>query len=195
MDRTRQLPGLSWSAYPPLWRYVAICALAFALLVWRLPHGTPAEVLLLAAWLLLAGAGILFAAIDLHSMRLPLLVFATVAATIGSLIIAAAVMSDHLALVWRAGAAAAVLGFAYLMLALLKQLGMGDVLVAALTGLLLGPYGWGVVFIGAVLQVLLAGTIFWAVLRAHRVRRDTLIPFVPYLVAGALLVPVIASLG
>lgn len=179
----------------PVWRYAVPGAVAFALLGWRLPHETPAEVIMLAAWLLFAGAGLLFAAIDVHVMRLPLPVYAAVAATVGSLVAAAGVVSGDLPLVGRAGAAALVIGFAYLLPALFKQLGMGDVLIAALGGLLLGLYGWGMVFIGAILPFLLAGAILGVLLRIRRVRRDSLIPFVPYLAAGTLLAPVLVSFG
>jgi leader peptidase (prepilin peptidase) / N-methyltransferase len=181
----------------PPWRYVAPAALAFVLLVWRLPHGSLAEILLLAAWLVLAGAGVLLAAIDLHVKRLRTNLLAAVGAVIGSLIIAAAVADGHLALARSAGAAAVVMGLVYLTLALLSrgQLGMGDVRFAAVCGLLLGPYGWGTVVLGAILPWLLGAIVVLVLLQAHRVRRDTQIAFIPFVIAGTVLAALVASAG
>lgn len=179
----------------PLWRCVVIGALVFVLLVMSLPHRHPAEILLLTAWLIFAGAGVLLAVIDIHVMRLPTKVLLPVAAVVGSLVVAAAVVSGDQALVRKAGTAAAVMGLAYLMLALLApgKLGMGDAQMAAVSGLLLGTYGWAMVVLGTILAWLVGGVVAAALLRTGRVRREASIPFVPYLVAGTLLAVVAAG--
>lgn len=65
------------------WLYSAAGALAFALLAWRLPQRSTAEILLLAAWLIFASAGILLAAIDLRTHRLPTNILAAAAPSPG----------------------------------------------------------------------------------------------------------------
>lgn len=180
----------------PPWRFAAVAAVAFALLGWRLPHRSPVEVLLLAAWLVLAGAGIWLAAIDLRVQRLPRKIIAGTAAVCGFLIVAAALVGDRLGLAATAGSAALVLGLAYLAMALLApgQLGAGDVRLAALCGLLLGTHGWGAVVLGAALPWLLSAIVTGALLSTRRVRRGALIPFGPYLIVGTLLAGSIAGL-
>ncbi|RSM42203.1 hypothetical protein DMB66_54980 [Actinoplanes sp. ATCC 53533] len=181
----------------PPWHFVAVTALAFALLGWSLPHRIPAEVLLLAAWLVLTGTGIWLAAIDLHVQRLPTKIITATAAACGLLIAAAALVSDRLGLAATASSAALVLGLAYLTLALLApgQLGVGDVRLAALCGLLLGTHGWGAVVLGAALPWLLSSIVAGALLSTGRVRRGALIPFGPYLIVGTLLAGIITGLG
>jgi leader peptidase (prepilin peptidase)/N-methyltransferase len=179
------------------WGYVAALAVAFALLAWRLPHRSPAEILLLAAWLVFAGAGVWLAAIDLHVHRLPTKIIIGAAATCGSLLVAAALVRNRPGLAVTAGTAAVVLGLAYLALAILApgQLGVGDVHLAALCGLLLGAHGWGTVMLGAALPWLLSAIVAGTLLAIRLVRRDTLIPLGPHLVAGTLLAVVIGGSG
>ena len=155
---------------------------AFALLAWRLPPRSTAETLLLAAWLVFAGAGILLAAIDPRMQRLPtnilvaVAVAVAVAAVSGSLIIAAALVSGRLTIVRNPVIAAAVLGLAHLALALLTsgKLGMGDVRLAALSGSLLGTDGSGSVVLGVALPWVMAALAATVLLRTRRVRRGNL---------------------
>jgi leader peptidase (prepilin peptidase)/N-methyltransferase len=110
---------------------------------------------------------------------------------VGVLVIAAAVTSHQLSIA-RTRAAAATVGLAYLALALLTpaSVGMGDVRLAALSGLLLGTHGWGTVLIGAVLPHLLAAAAVTVLqLTGRRAHRQTEIPFGPCLVTGAVLAP------
>ena len=65
-------------------------------------------------------------------------------------------------------------------------MGMGDVKLAAVMGLVLGALGWNHVVVGAVLGVLLGGVGSVVALLAGRSRKDT-IPFGPFLAAGAAL--------
>jgi leader peptidase (prepilin peptidase) / N-methyltransferase len=169
--------------------YVVVTAVAFALLGWRLPHRSLGEDLLLAAWLVFAGAGRWLAAIDLHVHRLPTKIIGGAAAACGSLIAVAALVGHRPWLAADAGIAALAVGLAYLAMALLApgQLGMGDIRLAALCGLLLGTHGWGAVVLGAAVPWLLSAVVAAGLLKAKRVRRRDLIPLGPYLIAGALL--------
>lgn len=161
---------------------------------WRLPHGSPAQILLLAAWLLFAAAGVWLAAIDLNVHRLPTKIIIGVAIPCG-LLLAAALVGNQPRLAVTAWLAAVVLGLVYLALALLVpgQLGVGDVRLAALCGLMLGAHGRSTVMIGAALPWLLSAIVGGVLLSTRLVRRDTLIPLGPHLVAGTLLGAVISG--
>jgi leader peptidase (prepilin peptidase)/N-methyltransferase len=175
--------------------YSAVGAAAFALLIWRLPHRHLADVVLLAAWLVAAVCCIVLAAVDIHARRLPTPIVATTATLVGVMVIAAAVISGHPALVRNAAMAAVGLGSAFLALALARpgQLGMGDVRLAALCGLLLGAQGWRTVLLGAVLPYILAAVTGTVLLLTRYARGDTQIPFGPYLVAGTLVAGVVVG--
>lgn len=175
--------------------YVVVAAVAFALLGWRLQHRSLGEDLLLAAWLVLAGAGIWLAAIDLHVQRLPTEIVGGTAAVCGSLIVGAALVGDRPRLAVTAGIAAAAVWLAYLAMAMLApgQLGAGDIRLAALCGLLLGTHGWGAVVLGSAVPLLLSGVVAAVLLRAKRVRRRDLVPLGPYLIGGALLAAILTQ--
>ena len=93
-------------------------------------------------------------------------------------------------------AAATVVGGVYLLLALLiaGQIGMGDVRLAAMIGLMLGPNGPSAVLLAAVLPYVLALPFALTVL-AHTApqhpRRP--LPFGPFLVAAAVLTIVLTA--
>ena len=93
----------------------------------------------------------------------------------------------------RALAAALALSGGYLVLALLPgaNLGMGDVKLCALLGLLLGWLGWDAVLLGALLPHLINGPVALALLLARRAGRKTELPLGPALLAGALLAVVV----
>jgi leader peptidase (prepilin peptidase)/N-methyltransferase len=75
-------------------------------------------------------------------------------------------------------------------------MGMGDVKLAALIGLVLGALGWSYVAVAVMVGVLAGGLAAVAMLAAGRRRKDTL-PFGPFLALGAIvsafLAPPIAS--
>jgi leader peptidase (prepilin peptidase)/N-methyltransferase len=150
-----------------------------------------AAVLALAAFLLAGVAGVLLAAIDLACLRLPdaivgptfvaaLLLLGAAAATAGT----GAAGRDLL----RALTAALALSGGYLVLALLPGagLGLGDVKLCAVLGLLLGWLGWGAVLLGALVPHLINGPVALALLLARRAGRKTELPLGPALLVGAL---------
>ena len=87
----------------------------------------------------------------------------------------------------RAGLGGLAMAGGYLVLALLPgaDLGLGDVKLAGLLGLLLGWLGWPAVLLGALLPHLLNGPVAVVLLVSRRVRRDTALPLGPALLAGA----------
>jgi leader peptidase (prepilin peptidase)/N-methyltransferase len=63
-------------------------------------------------------------------------------------------------------------------------MGLGDVKLAALIGLVLGALGWGYLLVGALLAMLTGGVAGVVALAMGKSRRDTL-PFGPFLALGA----------
>ncbi|MEU8180592.1 prepilin peptidase [Micromonospora sp. NPDC049044] len=141
----------------------------------------------LPIFLAVAAPGLVLARVDLACLRLPdpLVLAAGVLAAGG--LTAAAMLSGEVARLLGAVAGAAVAGVAHLLLALLpgSRLGFGDVKLAAVLGLPLGWLGRDALLVGLVLPHLLHGALVLGLLATGRVRRDTLLPLGPALLAGA----------
>jgi leader peptidase (prepilin peptidase)/N-methyltransferase len=165
---------------------VGTAVVVAAVVAGRLPTATTPQRLLLAAWLVYLHAGILLGAIDLAVRRLPTPVIATSTVLVGGCIAAAALAAHHATLALGALSAAGGLGCLYLVLALAAptRIGMGDVRLAALSGMLLGTLRpAAVVVVGATLPYLFALPFALWQLR-QPVRRD--LPFGPFLVVATL---------
>ncbi|MGY1814180.1 prepilin peptidase [Blastococcus sp. SYSU D00820] len=151
----------------------------------------PAAVAL--AWA--AGAAVVLAAVDLAVHRLPDAVTlpAAVAGTTALALDAAATGT------WpafgRAALAAAVVGAAsgLVWLAAPAALGLGDVKLLALLGLLLGWAGWGVLLAGVFLGLLCGATASLVLLVSRRVGWRSAVPFGPPLLVGAVLALALAG--
>jgi hypothetical protein len=141
-----------------------------AMLAWRLNSGSAGAGLLVAAWLVFLLGGMTLGTVDVAVHRLPTpVVYATAAGSGGLLAVAALATGQPTRLVGGVLGAAAV-GAAYVLMAVVAgtQIGLGDVRVAALAGLLLGSVGWSTVVLGTVLPFVLALPL--AVVRALRSR-------------------------
>ncbi|WP_036391395.1 prepilin peptidase [Micromonospora chokoriensis] len=140
----------------------------------------------LPVFLAVAAVGLVLAVVDLACLRLPdpLVVVAGLLA-LGGLIVAALLSGAPGRLIGALGGAA-VAGAAHVLLALLpgSRLGFGDVKLAAVLGLPLGWLGRDVLLAGLLLPHLLHGGLVLALLVTRRVRRDTLLPLGPALLAG-----------
>ncbi|MFF3867896.1 prepilin peptidase [Micromonospora sp. NPDC001898] len=140
----------------------------------------------LPAFLAVAALGLVLAVVDLGCLRLPdPLVGAAALAAVAGLVAAASVAGrpDRL-LGPLAGAALSFTGYALLALLPGSRLGFGDVKLAAVLGLPLGWLGWPTLLTGLVLPHALHGLAVLGLLAARRVRRDTLLPLGPALLAG-----------
>ncbi|MCZ7377738.1 prepilin peptidase [Micromonospora sp. WMMC250] len=137
--------------------------------------------------LVVAAVGLVLARVDLACLRLPdpLVLTAGLVALAG--LTAVALLTDEPARLLGVLAGATVAGAAHVLLALLpgSRLGFGDVKLAAALGLPLGWLGRDALLVGLLLPHLLHGALVVGLLAARRVRRDTLLPLGPALLAGA----------
>lgn len=139
------------------------------------------------AFLVLAGIGIALAWIDLDTHRLPdaivLPAYPVLAALLG---IAGLAMGDPGAML-RAALGAAILWSAYLLMAFAypRGMGMGDVKLAGVIGMVLGWLGWPELAVGAFAAFLLGGLFALVLALLGRVGRGSGIPFGPWMLAGA----------
>lgn len=157
--------------------------------------GGPAALLVLAAWAFFLPVSVRLSIIDIRTHRLPnRLVFPSFAVLVVLLPGAALLAGDGPAAL-RTLAAAAAMGGLYLLLRLLHPAGMGlgDVKLAVVLGLLLGFAGWPQVLVGTAGAFLLGGAWGLVLLATGRGTVQTQIPFGPFMIAAAwaalLLVP------
>ncbi len=142
----------------------------------------------LAVWLLLVPFAVLLALVDRNVHRLPDRLTLPLAAAAALLLGLAALLPGN-AGSWRTAVLGGlVLGAAYFLLFAVRPngLGFGDVKLALSLGVVLGWYGWTVLFAGAFAGFLL-GSLYGVTLMAlGRAGRRTAIPFGPFMIVGAL---------
>jgi leader peptidase (prepilin peptidase)/N-methyltransferase len=141
------------------------------------------------AFVLVAAAGTLVAVVDVRTHRLPdAVVLPTWAATVTLLGTVALATGDlkQLALTLT-GSALAFGAYATLRLAYPPGLGFGDVKLAGLLGAPLAWLGWAELGLGLMLPFVLGGAWAMGLLLLGRARRDTAVPFGPFMVLGAVL--------
>lgn len=171
-------------------------ALSFAAIVaWRLPallipdasSTAIAELVVVIALLFFAAISIALAAIDLDTHRLPNAIVLPAYPVLAALLTVAAVSSAQYETLARAAAGAGILFAFYFVLALIspRGMGMGDVKLAGVIGLMLGWFGWGSLAVGALSAFVLGGMVGIALIVMQRARRTTRIPFGPWMLAGA----------
>ncbi len=136
-----------------------------------------------------AGAAVVLGAADLIGHRLPDRVTVPAYLVCGTaLLVDAAVHGTWLALL-RAGVAGAVAagvaGLGWLVSP--EGLGLGDVKLLGLLGLVLGWFGWGVLMAGVFLGLLTGALVSVLLVATRRAGWRTAVPFGPPLLAGAVL--------
>lgn len=145
--------------------------------------GTVAGWVALPAWVYLFG-GSLVVWIDLDVHRIPDQVLKVWVPVVGGGVIAAAVGEGSWALLGGALAGSLSLGALFLLLALIGSMGVGDVKLAAATGLLVGAMGWASVVTAVVACFLTAGTVAaWKLIRGAS--RSQHLAFGPAIIVGA----------
>ena len=146
-------------------------------------------VLVLAAACWLAVCAVPLACTDFAVQRLPdPLTGAAYAGTVVLLLLAAAVGGPWSALFRALLGGLALAGF-YLLLILISPSGMslGDVKLAASLGSLLAWFSWRLLIAGGFAGLCLGALAAGALLASRRVSREHLIPFGPFMIAGAVL--------
>ncbi|MGY1815617.1 prepilin peptidase [Blastococcus sp. SYSU D00820] len=151
----------------------------------------------LPAYLVAAVAGVLLALVDARHRLLPdRVVLPATALTAALLVPAAAVEGAWPALV-RALLGGLALFVVLLVLALAApgQLGMGDVKLGALLGLVLAWPGWPVLLLGVAAGFVVQAVVALVLLAARRITLRGHLPFGPALLAGAALAIGLGTLG
>jgi leader peptidase (prepilin peptidase) / N-methyltransferase len=146
-------------------------------------------VLVLAAACWLTACAVPLACTDFAVQRLPdPLTGAAYAGTVVLLLLAAAVGGPWSALFRALLGGLALAGF-YLLLILISPSGMslGDVKLAASLGTLLAWFSWRLLIAGGFAGLCLGALAAGALLASRRVSRKHLIPFGPFMIAGAVL--------
>ncbi len=148
-----------------------------------------------AAYAWAAGAAVVLAQVDLAVHRLPDRVTYPAAAVCAAALLADAVLLGTWPDLLRALLAAAAAGGVSLLAALAAPsgLGLGDVKLLALLGLLLGWAGWGVLLAGVFLGLLAGAAGSLLLVAAGRAGWRTAVPFGPPLLLGAVLALLLAG--
>lgn len=141
------------------------------------------------AYLWVGGVGVALAAIDIETHRLPDVLTLPSYPVVAALLVIPAVAYDAWSSYLTAVLSALVLFAFYFVLLLIKPgaMGMGDVKLSGVLGLILGWLGWGVLAFGGFLGFLLGGVLGAALMAVGRAGRKSKIPFGPFMLAGALL--------
>ncbi|WP_104524024.1 prepilin peptidase [Blastococcus atacamensis] len=144
----------------------------------------------LPAFLAVVAAGVLLTVVDLRHRLLPNRVVVPALVVTAALLALAAAVDGAWNSLLRALLAAAVLFAVYLGMALLSPgaMGMGDVKLAALLGLVLGWLGWGAVLLGAFAGFVVQAALALLLLAARRITLKAQMPFGPAMLVGAALV-------
>ncbi len=179
------------TSLPPQWRITTavLAAAAGAPLGWVLTQSWA-----LPAYLLLAIAGVLLAAIDVRHHLLPNRLVGPFLVCAVALLLLATLASGSWTSLFLGLAGGAGLFAIYLVLALIKPggIGMGDVKLAAAIGLYAGYLGisvWAYVLLGAFLLNVLASIVL-LLMRKISLRSET--AFGPSMVAAAVLAPLLS---
>jgi leader peptidase (prepilin peptidase)/N-methyltransferase len=192
-------PGRGWfggacCAAPVPARLAAPLVTAAACAVLAAATGARPE---LAAWLVLAPFAVLLALVDLRVRRLPDRLTLPLAAAAAALL-GVAGLSPGAGGQWNTALLGGLaLGGAYFALFLIHPggMGFGDVKLALALGVVLGWYGWAVLFAGAFAGFLLGSLYGLGLVALRRASRKSTIPFGPFMIVGALAGVVLGALA
>lgn len=167
---------------------MAAAALAVALSV------RPALVVVAGCWLVICGGPL--AVLDLRVRRLPDVLTAAALIGITATLVAAAAASGSWSRLGQAAAAGVLTGAFFALLAVARpgSAGLGDAKLALSTGTLAGWFGWAVLLASLLAGfVLAAGCGLTLVAASRRRTRGTSVPFGPFLIAGCLIMVILAG--
>ena len=169
-------------------RHTVVVTGAFAvLLVGAVLVTAPRPATVALGWA--AGAAVVLASVDLTSHRLPdRVTYPAGVVCTAALLVDAAVLGSWGAFLRALAAAAVAFAVGYLVAAIAPAaLGLGDVKLLGLLGLLLGWFGWGVLLAGVFLGLLTGAVVSLALLVTRRAGWRTAVPFGPPLLLGGAL--------
>jgi len=161
-----------------------ITAVTFGLLAWRF-----GLVWILPALLVFTAASTVLALVDLAEKRLPnAVIFPTLGVVAVLLVPPTWASGEWIALLWAIGGSAAMFAV-YFILALISpsSMGMGDVKLALVIGLLLGWFGLNAWLIGLLAAFVVGGLVAIVALVLRRVTLRGSIPFGPSMLVGTLM--------
>jgi leader peptidase (prepilin peptidase) / N-methyltransferase len=143
-------------------------------------------------WLMAFGSMLTFIDLELH--RLPDKFTFSAAIGAGVLLLLPAIAYGEWALYGRAWLGSLVMGVSYFVMCLIypKGMGIGDVKLAFGLGLGLGYLGWSFVIVGYLAAFCLGAIVSIGLIVAARAGLKTMIPFGPFMIAGALLAFLVA---
>ncbi|MCK9793189.1 A24 family peptidase [Isoptericola sp. 4D.3] len=136
-----------------------------------------------------AVAGVALFAVDARSHRLPDAITVPTTVAVAALLLVAALAGGTWDAALRALLGALALAGGYLALHLINRagLGLGDVKLAVLLGLVSAWFGWPALGATAFLPFLVGGVVAIVLLATRRATRTTAIAFGPYMLVGAAL--------
>jgi leader peptidase (prepilin peptidase)/N-methyltransferase len=140
-------------------------------------------------WLLLTPFALVLALVDLSVHRLPDVLTLSLPGAAVALLGGAALLPGSAGSWLGALLGGVALAGAYVVLFVIHPNGMGfgDVKLALTLGVVLGWYGWSVLFVGAFAGFLLGAVYGLGLMLARRASRRTAMPFGPFMVLGAFL--------
>jgi len=141
----------------------------------------------LVVLLYLMAVSVALTLIDLDVHRLPNAIVLPAYVVCGALLAAHSALTGDWGALARGGTGLLALGGGYLALAVAVPggMGLGDVKLAGVLGLVLAYLGWGPLAVGASAAFLLGGTFAIGLLATGRARRGTGVPFGPWMLGGA----------
>ncbi|WP_407319033.1 A24 family peptidase [Isoptericola halotolerans] len=167
-------------------------ALAVVWAIWASGPGWSTPALAVAA-----AAGVALGVVDAATHRLPDALTYPATAVVGALLAVAALADGSWDAALRALLGAGALGAGYLLLHLVSPsgLGLGDVKLAVLLGVVSAWYGWSVLWAAAVLPFLVGGLVALVLVVARRATRKTAIAFGPAMLVSTALALTAARLA
>ncbi|HEX7834048.1 MAG TPA: prepilin peptidase [Pseudolysinimonas sp.] len=144
------------------------------------------EISVLVLFLYFAAISLALAVIDVEKRRLPNAIVLPAYIVSAVLLTVAAALTDAWPALLTALLGGVIVGGVYLTLALVRPdaMGLGDVKLAGVIGILLGWVGWDALAVGAIAAFLLGGIVGVAMLVGGRGRKASL-AFGPWMLAGA----------
>ena len=174
-------PGETGSAPVGPWVMVAFAVITAAVVATRV--GGPLAV---AAAIYAAGAAVV-SWVDIDVRRVPDAVLVIWTPALALAVAGAGLALGSPALVGRAGIGAAAMGGLYLLAALVGSMGIGDVKLAAVTGMVVGAVSLRAVVVATVAGFAIGAVTALVLLATGRAARDDHLALAPALCAGAVL--------